>query len=143
MICPHCGNELTTGRTWVYCERCTYTHKDAPKPKTITRRVAPELTADEHDQIAGLLRDYANRLQRERPSKFDAINADREQRIRAARFLAETINRTSRETTTYTEDGRVQCVSRFSRPDAPPGRVPSEYTGGNQASDIAIQRDLK
>ena len=112
-------------------------------PKTVTRRVPPELRPEEYDDIAGLLRDYANRLQREKPSKFDAINADRAQKIRAARFLAETITRTSRETTEYATDGRVLSVGRFSRPDAPPGRVEPEYNGTTAESMAAIQRDLK
>ena len=111
--------------------------------KSITRRCAPELRPEEYDDIAGLLRDYANRLQREKPSKFDAINADRAQKIRAARFLAETITRTSRETTEYATDGRVLSVGRFSRPDAPPGRVEPEYNGTTAESMAAIQRDLK
>lgn len=111
--------------------------------RTITKRCAPELRPEEYDQTAELLRDYANRLQREKPSKFDAINADREQKIRAARFLAETIIRTSRETTEYSEHGRVLSVGRFSRPDAPPGRVEPEYNGTTAESMAAIQRDLK
>lgn len=111
--------------------------------RTITRRCPPELRPEEYDQIADLLRDYANRVQRERPSKCDAINADRAQKIRAARLLAETIARTSRETTEYATDGRVLCVGRFSRPDAPPGRVEPEYHGTTAESMAAIQRDLK